>query len=92
MPGPLSNAQAVTKLSAQDLERVRAFYRDKLAPGARDAAIPSVESARPLAAASHSRWSRAAARGWRSLTIPSASADVESSVDRRLLSPRRLRG
>jgi catechol 2,3-dioxygenase-like lactoylglutathione lyase family enzyme len=30
MPGPLSNAHAVTKLPAQDLERARAFYRDKL--------------------------------------------------------------
>jgi catechol 2,3-dioxygenase-like lactoylglutathione lyase family enzyme len=30
MPGPLSNARAVTKLPAQDLERARAFYRDKL--------------------------------------------------------------
>jgi catechol 2,3-dioxygenase-like lactoylglutathione lyase family enzyme len=29
-PGPLSNAQAVTKLPAQDLERARSFYRDKL--------------------------------------------------------------
>ncbi len=30
MPGPLSNARTVTKLPAQDLERARAFYRDKL--------------------------------------------------------------
>jgi len=30
MPGPLSHAHAVTKLPAQDLERARAFYRDKL--------------------------------------------------------------
>ena len=30
MPEPLSNAHAVTKLPAQDLERARAFYRDKL--------------------------------------------------------------
>src|ERR1700704_4309232 len=30
MPGPLSNAHAVAKLPAQDLERARAFYRDKL--------------------------------------------------------------
>ena len=30
MPGPLDNAHAVTKLPAQDLERARAFYRDKL--------------------------------------------------------------
>jgi catechol 2,3-dioxygenase-like lactoylglutathione lyase family enzyme len=30
MPGPLSNAHSVTKLPAQDLERARAFYRDKL--------------------------------------------------------------
>lgn len=30
MPGPLSNAHAVTKLPAQDLERARRFYRDKL--------------------------------------------------------------
>jgi catechol 2,3-dioxygenase-like lactoylglutathione lyase family enzyme len=30
MPGPLSNAHAVTKLPAQDLERARSFYRDKL--------------------------------------------------------------
>src|SRR5436305_5280261 len=30
MPGPLSNAPAVTKLPAQDLERARAFYRCKL--------------------------------------------------------------
>jgi catechol 2,3-dioxygenase-like lactoylglutathione lyase family enzyme len=30
MPGQLSNAHAVTKLPAQDLERARAFYRDKL--------------------------------------------------------------
>ena len=29
MPGPLSNSHAVTKLRAQDLERARAFYRDK---------------------------------------------------------------
>ncbi|HEY1777024.1 MAG TPA: VOC family protein [Solirubrobacteraceae bacterium] len=30
MLGPLSNAHAVTKLPARDLERARAFYRDKL--------------------------------------------------------------
>ena len=30
MPGPLSLAHTVTKLPAQDLERARAFYRDKL--------------------------------------------------------------
>ena len=30
MPGTLSNAHTVTKLPAQDLERARAFYRDKL--------------------------------------------------------------
>jgi len=30
MPGPLSNAHTVTKLPAQDLERARAFYHDKL--------------------------------------------------------------
>lgn len=30
MPGPLSNAHAITKLPAQDLQRARAFYRDKL--------------------------------------------------------------
>jgi catechol 2,3-dioxygenase-like lactoylglutathione lyase family enzyme len=30
MLGPLSNSHAVTKLPAQDLERARAFYRDKL--------------------------------------------------------------
>jgi catechol 2,3-dioxygenase-like lactoylglutathione lyase family enzyme len=30
MPGPLSKAHTVTKLPAQDLERARAFYRDKL--------------------------------------------------------------
>jgi catechol 2,3-dioxygenase-like lactoylglutathione lyase family enzyme len=30
MPAPLSKAHAVTKLPAQDLERARAFYRDKL--------------------------------------------------------------
>src|ERR1700722_4765861 len=30
MPGPLTNAHTVTKLPAQDLERARAFYRDKL--------------------------------------------------------------
>jgi len=30
MPGPLSNAHTITKLPAQDLERARAFYRDKL--------------------------------------------------------------
>ena len=30
MPGSLSNAHTVTKLPAQDLERARAFYRDKL--------------------------------------------------------------
>jgi catechol 2,3-dioxygenase-like lactoylglutathione lyase family enzyme len=30
MPGPLSNAHTVTKLPAQDLERARACYRDKL--------------------------------------------------------------
>jgi catechol 2,3-dioxygenase-like lactoylglutathione lyase family enzyme len=28
--GPLSNAHTVTKLPAQDLERARRFYRDKL--------------------------------------------------------------
>jgi catechol 2,3-dioxygenase-like lactoylglutathione lyase family enzyme len=30
MPGPLSKAHAVTKLPAQDLDRARAFYREKL--------------------------------------------------------------
>jgi catechol 2,3-dioxygenase-like lactoylglutathione lyase family enzyme len=30
MPGPLSNAHTVSKLPAQDLERARSFYRDKL--------------------------------------------------------------
>ena len=30
MPGPLTNAHTVAKLPAQDLERARAFYRDKL--------------------------------------------------------------
>jgi catechol 2,3-dioxygenase-like lactoylglutathione lyase family enzyme len=30
MTGPLSNAHTVTKLPAQDLDRARAFYRDKL--------------------------------------------------------------
>jgi catechol 2,3-dioxygenase-like lactoylglutathione lyase family enzyme len=30
VPGPLSDAHAVTKLPAQDLDRVRRFYRDKL--------------------------------------------------------------
>ena len=30
MPGLLTNAHTVTKLPAQDLERARAFYRDKL--------------------------------------------------------------
>jgi catechol 2,3-dioxygenase-like lactoylglutathione lyase family enzyme len=30
MPGPLSSAHTVTKLPAQDLERARAFYREKL--------------------------------------------------------------
>ena len=30
MPGPLSNAHTVAKLPAQDLERARAFYREKL--------------------------------------------------------------
>src|SRR5689334_16323833 len=30
MPASLSNAHVVTKLPAQDLERARAFYRDKL--------------------------------------------------------------
>jgi catechol 2,3-dioxygenase-like lactoylglutathione lyase family enzyme len=30
MAGPLSNAHTVAKLPAQDLERARAFYRDKL--------------------------------------------------------------
>jgi len=30
MPGPLSNSHTVTKLPAQDLERARAFYRDRL--------------------------------------------------------------
>jgi catechol 2,3-dioxygenase-like lactoylglutathione lyase family enzyme len=29
-PGPLSGARTVTKLPAQNLERARAFYRDKL--------------------------------------------------------------
>jgi catechol 2,3-dioxygenase-like lactoylglutathione lyase family enzyme len=30
VPGPLSNAHAVTKLPAQDLDRARRFYREKL--------------------------------------------------------------
>jgi catechol 2,3-dioxygenase-like lactoylglutathione lyase family enzyme len=30
MPGPLSSACTITKLPAQDIERARAFYRDKL--------------------------------------------------------------
>jgi catechol 2,3-dioxygenase-like lactoylglutathione lyase family enzyme len=30
MAGPLSSAHTITKLPAQDLERARAFYRDKL--------------------------------------------------------------
>lgn len=30
MRGPLSGAHTVTKLPAQDLERARGFYRDKL--------------------------------------------------------------
>jgi catechol 2,3-dioxygenase-like lactoylglutathione lyase family enzyme len=30
VPGPLSDARAVTKLPAQDLDRARRFYRDKL--------------------------------------------------------------
>jgi catechol 2,3-dioxygenase-like lactoylglutathione lyase family enzyme len=30
VPGPLSSAHTVTKLPAQDLDRARAFYRDKL--------------------------------------------------------------
>jgi len=30
MSGPLGSAHTVTKLPAQDLERARAFYRDKL--------------------------------------------------------------
>ncbi len=30
MPGPLSDAHVVTKLPAQDLERARRFYADKL--------------------------------------------------------------
>ena len=30
MPGPLSRADSVTKLPAQDLERARAFYHEKL--------------------------------------------------------------
>ena len=30
MPGPLSNAHTITKLPAQDLERARAFYSEKL--------------------------------------------------------------
>jgi catechol 2,3-dioxygenase-like lactoylglutathione lyase family enzyme len=30
MPGPLSDAHAITKLPARDLARARAFYRDKL--------------------------------------------------------------
>jgi catechol 2,3-dioxygenase-like lactoylglutathione lyase family enzyme len=30
MPGPLGNAYTITKLPAEDLERARAFYRDKL--------------------------------------------------------------
>jgi catechol 2,3-dioxygenase-like lactoylglutathione lyase family enzyme len=36
-PGPMRNAHAVTKLPAQDLDRARRFYRDKLGlePGGR---------------------------------------------------------
>jgi catechol 2,3-dioxygenase-like lactoylglutathione lyase family enzyme len=30
MPGPLSHAHTITKLPAQDLERARTFYREKL--------------------------------------------------------------
>lgn len=30
MSGPLTHAHTITKLPAQDLERARAFYRDKL--------------------------------------------------------------
>jgi catechol 2,3-dioxygenase-like lactoylglutathione lyase family enzyme len=30
MPGPLSHAHTITKLPAQDLDRARAFYREKL--------------------------------------------------------------
>ena len=30
MTGPLTNAHTVTKLPAQDLERARVFYREKL--------------------------------------------------------------
>ena len=30
MTGPLANAHTVTKLPAQDLERARVFYREKL--------------------------------------------------------------
>lgn len=30
MPGPLSGARAITKLPAQDIERARRFYRDRL--------------------------------------------------------------
>jgi catechol 2,3-dioxygenase-like lactoylglutathione lyase family enzyme len=30
MPGPLNDAHTVTKLPAQDLDRARGFYRDKL--------------------------------------------------------------
>ena len=30
MPGSLNSAYTVTKLPAQDIERARAFYRDKL--------------------------------------------------------------
>ena len=30
MPGPLSSAHTITKLPVQDIERARAFYRDKL--------------------------------------------------------------
>ena len=30
MPGPLGDAHTVSKLPGQDLERARAFYRDKL--------------------------------------------------------------
>jgi catechol 2,3-dioxygenase-like lactoylglutathione lyase family enzyme len=29
-PGPLASGRAITKLPAQDLDRARAFYRDKL--------------------------------------------------------------
>jgi catechol 2,3-dioxygenase-like lactoylglutathione lyase family enzyme len=30
MPSPLAHARTVTKLPCQDLDRARAFYRDKL--------------------------------------------------------------